>query len=204
MSIAVPVTDLAREHDPAVVHANGTARVQTLAPEHNPFLADVLGRFADADRGSGADQHLAQRQGQADLRHPADGHRLPGLQRPGRADARRRLVGEQVRIGYSFWGFLGPGITDTPDGGRSHRRTLIDGLIAAGHDIVFLQRNRDLDEAGHDLRHRYTWDDGLPDIDALFLEWRWPIPGRNTTGCGSPGHTCDLHRQDELVDPLHP
>ena len=33
----------------------------------------------------------------------------------------------------------------------------------------------------------------------LFLEWRWPIPGRNTTGCGSPGHTCDLHRQDELV-----
>ena len=104
-----------------------------------------------------------------------------------------------MRIGYSFWGFLGPGITDTPDGGRSHRRTLIDGLIAAGHDIVFLQRNRDLDEAGHDLRHRYAWDDGLPDIDALFLEWRWPIPGRNTTRCGSPGHTCDLHRQDELL-----
>ena len=104
-----------------------------------------------------------------------------------------------MRIGYSFWGFLGPGITDTPDGGRSHRRTLIDGLIAAGHDIVFLQRNRDLDEAGHDLRHRYAWDDGLPHIDALFLEWRWPVPGRNTTRCGNPGHTCDLHRQDELV-----
>ena len=72
--------------------------------------------------------------------------------RPGRAAHRRRLVGDQVRIGYSFWGFLGPGITDTPDGGRSHRRTLIDGLIAAGHDIVFLQANRDLREAGHDLR----------------------------------------------------
>ena len=104
-----------------------------------------------------------------------------------------------MRIGYSFWGFLGPGITDTPDGGRSHRGTLIDGLTAAGHDIVFLQRNRDLDEAGHDLRERYRWDDGLPGIDVLFLEWRWPIPGRNTTACGSPGHTCDLHRQDELV-----
>ena len=36
-----------------------------------------------------------------------------------------------MRIGYSFWGFLGPGITDTPDGGRSHRATLIDGLTAA-------------------------------------------------------------------------
>ncbi|WP_405537498.1 hypothetical protein OG787_32255 [Streptomyces sp. NBC_00075] len=29
-----------------------------------------------------------------------------------------------MKIGYSFWGFLGPGITDTPDGGRSHRRPL--------------------------------------------------------------------------------
>jgi hypothetical protein len=104
-----------------------------------------------------------------------------------------------VRIGYSFWGFLGPGITDTPDGGRSHRRAFIEGLITVGHDIVFLQRDRDLDEAGHDLRDRYAWDGGLPAIDALFLEWRWPVLSRNTTSCGSPGHTCDLHRQDELV-----
>jgi hypothetical protein len=104
-----------------------------------------------------------------------------------------------VRIGYSFWGFLGPGITDTPDGGRSHRRPLIDGLITAGHEVVFLQRNRDLHEAGHDLRRWYVWNDGLPAIDALLLEWRWPVPGRSTTPCGSPGHACDLHRQDELV-----
>jgi hypothetical protein len=108
-------------------------------------------------------------------------------------------VGEQVRIGYSCWGFLGPGITDTPDGGRSHRRTLIDGLIRAGHDIVFLQANRDLAEAAHDLTGSYTWDSGLPGIDALFLEWRWPIGGRNTTACGADGHTCDLHRQDQLI-----
>jgi hypothetical protein len=104
-----------------------------------------------------------------------------------------------VRLGYSFWGFLGPGITDTPDGGRSHRRALIDGLTAAGHDIVFLQENRDLTEARHDLREHYSWDAGLPGIDVLFLEWRWPIPGRSTIPCGTSGHTCDLHRQDELV-----
>lgn len=104
-----------------------------------------------------------------------------------------------MRIGYSFWGFLGPGITDTPDGGRSHRRPLIDGLLSAGHEIVFLQPNRDLREADCDLRDRYAWDDGLPPVDALFLEWRWPVTGRSTTACGSPGHTCDLHRQDELV-----
>jgi carbamoyltransferase len=46
MSIAVPVTGLARSKIPAVVHANGTARVQTLNREHNPFLADVLSRIA--------------------------------------------------------------------------------------------------------------------------------------------------------------
>ena len=80
-----------------------------------------------------------------------------------------------MRIGYSFWGFLGPGITDTPDGGRSHRRTLIDGADRRGHDIVFLQPDRDRAEAGT-RRWPYTWDSsGFPDIDVLFLEWRWPI-----------------------------
>lgn len=105
-----------------------------------------------------------------------------------------------MRIGYSFWGFLGAGITDTPDGGRSHRRTLINGIISLDHQIVFLQPNRDLTEAGEDLRGSYTWDLGLPEINVLFLEWRWPITGRNTTGCGAAGHTCDLHRQAELLD----
>ncbi|MGH3978441.1 MAG: carbamoyltransferase family protein [Pseudonocardiaceae bacterium] len=46
MSIASSVTDLARETIPAIVHTNGTARVQTLTREQNPFLADVLAEFA--------------------------------------------------------------------------------------------------------------------------------------------------------------
>ncbi|WP_018253855.1 CgeB family protein [Salinispora mooreana] len=104
-----------------------------------------------------------------------------------------------MKIGYSFWGFLGDGITDTPDGGRSHRRTLVNGLASRGHDLVFLQPDRDLIEAGVDLSAYYRWDAGLPDLDVLFLEWRWPIPGRNTTWCGAAGHTCDLHRQAELL-----
>jgi hypothetical protein len=104
-----------------------------------------------------------------------------------------------MKIGYSFWGFLGPGITDTPDGGRSHRRTFINGIRALGHEIVFLQANRDLHEAGLDLRGTYAWHTGLPGIDVLFCEWRWPIRGRNTTACQDPGHTCDLHRQTDLL-----
>jgi hypothetical protein len=105
-----------------------------------------------------------------------------------------------VLIGYSFWGFLGHGITDTPDGGRSHRRILIDGLIDRGHEIVFLQANGDLTKAGEDLTEAYRWDAGLPGVDVLFLEYRWPIPGRNTIACGTPGHTCDRHRQQQLLD----
>ncbi|MFM9442612.1 glycosyltransferase [Streptomyces acidiscabies] len=105
-----------------------------------------------------------------------------------------------MRIGYSFWGFLGDGITDTPDGGRSHRRPLVDALIARGHDVAFLQDNRDLREAGDDLGGAYAFDHAFPEIDVLFLEWRWPIPGRNTTPCGSAGHTCDFHRQNDLVE----
>lgn len=106
-----------------------------------------------------------------------------------------------MRLGYSFWGFLGAGVVDTPDGGRSHRRVLIDGLRALGHQVVFLQANRDLDEAGEDLRGTYAWDLGFPPLDALVLEWRWPIPGRNTgVPCGVRGHTCALHRQAALLD----
>jgi hypothetical protein len=98
-----------------------------------------------------------------------------------------------------MWGFLGPGVVDTLDVSRGYRRPLIDALAGAGHEIVFLQANRDLREVGDDLRHRYRWDAGLPDLDAVVLEWRWPLPGRNTTVCGAAGHTCDLHRRDDLI-----
>jgi carbamoyltransferase len=47
MSIASGVTDLTRAQLPAIVHVNGTARVQTVERAQNPFLADVLTAFAD-------------------------------------------------------------------------------------------------------------------------------------------------------------
>jgi hypothetical protein len=103
-----------------------------------------------------------------------------------------------VKIGFSFWGFLGAGIVDTPDGGRFWRRALVEQLLSVGHDIVLLQADRDRIEAGESLP--YTWHQGLPAIDLLFCEWRWPLPGRNTTPCGTAGHTCDLHRQTELIN----
>ncbi|MEV0351519.1 carbamoyltransferase C-terminal domain-containing protein [Nonomuraea sp. NPDC050680] len=46
MSMASGVTELAREQIPAVVHANDTARVQTVTKDGNPFMHDVLTAFA--------------------------------------------------------------------------------------------------------------------------------------------------------------
>lgn len=124
--------------------------------------------------------------------------RLPHATHP--VTRRTRRAGRRgLRVGYSCWGFLGAGVVDTPDGGRSHRKVLLDGLVERGHELILLQRNRDLEEAGEDLTRAYCWAEDFPQIDALFLEWRWPIPPRNTSPCGAAGHTCDLHRQRELV-----
>jgi carbamoyltransferase len=46
MSIASGVTDEARHRIPAIVHVNGTARIQTVTEDSNPFLAEVLTEFA--------------------------------------------------------------------------------------------------------------------------------------------------------------
>lgn len=45
---------------------------------------------------------------------------------------------------------------------------------------------------------------GLPIVDLLIVEWRWPIPGRNTfEDTNSPGFTPDLARQNLLLDYYH-
>ncbi|WP_424533810.1 carbamoyltransferase [Sphaerisporangium viridialbum] len=46
MSMASGVTDLARAQIPAVVHANETARLQTVTKDQNPFMYAVLEAFA--------------------------------------------------------------------------------------------------------------------------------------------------------------
>jgi hypothetical protein len=84
------------------------------------------------------------------------------------------MVGREAIIGYSFWGFLGPGIIDTPDGGRSHRRPLVDAIAARGHRLVFLQAHRDLLEAGDDLGGVYTAPPPTPTPPGKRRRARWP------------------------------
>jgi hypothetical protein len=106
-----------------------------------------------------------------------------------------------MKIGYSCWGFLGNGIVDTPDGGRSHRMTLISELIREGNSVIMLQKNRDLEEAGDNIVvEGLTFGKETPDIDALFIEYRWPIQGRNiNVSKDSSAYTPDLDRQNELI-----
>lgn len=106
-----------------------------------------------------------------------------------------------IKLGYSFWGFLGHGIVDTPDGGRSHRATLINSLIQKNVQIYFLQSNRDLLEAGQNFSsNNIIFTSSLPDLDAIFFEYRWPIKNRNFgIPKDSPYYTPDYDRQEELL-----
>lgn len=106
-----------------------------------------------------------------------------------------------MKLGYSCWGFLGDGIIDTPDGGRSHRLTLIKELISQGMDIIMLQKNRDLIEAQQNFSNKHiSYYSNFPEIDGLFLEYRWKIPGRNSnTNKRNKNYTPDLDRQKELL-----
>jgi hypothetical protein len=110
-----------------------------------------------------------------------------------------------MKIGYSCWGFLGNGVLDTPNGGRSHRFVLLRELIKQGADIVMLQKNRDLIEANQSFSRKYlTFDSDFPEINALFLEYRWAIPGRNfNVDKNSPVYTPDFDRQNNLIEFYH-
>jgi hypothetical protein len=129
-----------------------------------------------------------------------------------------------MRIGYSFWGFLGDYKEDadgktlsTPDGNAAYGTYLIDALYKAGHEVAFLQQDRDwpvfkkrgkydFQAFSQDLRFRaylqpIREEKGFPKIDVLLVEWRFPIPGRNTPDAkGSPGYQPDLERQHELLE----
>lgn len=137
-----------------------------------------------------------------------------------------------MRIGYSYWGFLGDHKEDkegktlsTPDGNAAYGGFLIDAMQKAGHQVLLMQKDRDWacfsrrgseDFASFSKERRFTaylrcgrtvqgdeaWAVGmdLPPIDMLLLEWRFPIPGRNTQiDQGSPNFQPDLMRQTELI-----
>lgn len=123
-----------------------------------------------------------------------------------------------MRIGYSAWGFVGDGIIDSPDGGRVTRALFLEHLIKDGNEIIWLQQNRDVENGRllfcEENKEKYRqennqqretlcnikYNEDFPDIDILFVEWRWKIRGRNcNVDIDSDKYTPDLDRQNDLL-----
>ena len=103
-----------------------------------------------------------------------------------------------MKVGISYWGFcesfLECETANTPDGHRYGRPILIDDLRQRGHEVYALQQRREK------LPYKGTkYSQGLPELDVLFVEWRWPT----YKNFGDNKFEPDLDRQIELMDHYH-
>ena len=130
-----------------------------------------------------------------------------------------------MNIGYSYWGFLGDYKEDTqgkplstPDGNASYSWSIIYEAINRGHEVYLMQEDRDwpasarlgiknFQSFSRDKRFtaysaaRKTLGHDFPHLDLLLLEWRFPIPGRNTPlEKAYSGFQPDLERQENLIE----
>lgn len=135
-----------------------------------------------------------------------------------------------MRIGYLFHGFMGDVKLDhhgnelsTPDGNATYSWSLEDACHARKWQMIPLGENRDAPAAKllgaslfsafsqqrraatYERMLRRGWSKGsdrkFPDLDMVLIEWRFPIPGRNTPfDKGKPGYQRDLERQTEVIE----
>jgi hypothetical protein len=103
-----------------------------------------------------------------------------------------------MKLGISYWGFCEPFEASreakTPDGHRYGRPIMVDNLISRNHEVYALQARR---EAVPYKGIKY--DEGYPDLDILFVEWRWPTYKNSGQNKFEP----DLDRQYELLKHYH-
>ena len=106
-----------------------------------------------------------------------------------------------MNLGYSFWGHTGDRLSEqtknSPDGCAWYASSIVEELSDRGHSIYRMMPNRDQDDVlayGVDCFKAFCTDkrikaydklipvdlNTLPELDILLLEWRFPIPGRNT------------------------
>lgn len=134
-----------------------------------------------------------------------------------------------MRIGYLFRGFLGdvklgPDLREvsTPDGNATYSWSIEHECERRGYKLIPLGPNLDAPAAalgGAALFAAFSgrkrllsyermlvrgWtrlsDVKLPELDLVLIEWRWPIPGRNTfEHRGSPDYQDDLERQAAVL-----
>ena len=134
-----------------------------------------------------------------------------------------------MRIGYLFRGFLGDVKLDhnlrelsTPDGNATYSWSIEHECQRRGYKLIPLGPNLDAPAAsllgdglfgsfskarrtqGYERMLRRGWvklsDSTFPELDLVLIEWRWPIPGRNTPAdAGRPDYQRDLERQTEVL-----
>ena len=104
-----------------------------------------------------------------------------------------------MNVGISYWGFCESfhdcNVADTPDGHRYGRPVLVDDLLSRGHEIYALQKRREKVP----YKGMSYVDYEFPDLDVLFVEWRWPTYKNSGDNKFEP----DLDRQAELMDHYH-
>ena len=134
-----------------------------------------------------------------------------------------------MRVGYLFRGFLGDVKMDldgnevsTPDGNATYSWTIEHECQRRRHQLIPLGPNLDAPAASrlgeslfsafsgekraasYERMLRRGWthlsDRRFPELDVVIIEWRWPIPGRNTIADrGSIGYQHDLERQQDVL-----
>lgn len=134
-----------------------------------------------------------------------------------------------MRIGYLFRGFLGDAKLDssgnelsTPDGNATYSWSIEHECNKRKYKLIPLGPNLDApgcEKYGDDIFSAFSqkkrissyermllrgWtklsDKKFPELDVVLIEWRWPIPGRNTPDDrGSIGFQNDLERQTEVI-----
>lgn len=106
---------------------------------------------------------------------------------------------KNAKIGLSYWGFChdswkAANVADTPDGHHIPRPLLVRELMKRGHEVIALQKQRE--NPNFVLAGMKRDSDGFPELDALFLEWRWPTWKNRGTNPSEP----DLVRQNQLIE----
>src|SRR3990172_11105956 len=125
-------------------------------------------------------------------------------------------MAESMRLGYAFHGFLGDYKMDadyqelsTPDGNASYSWSILYEAQRRRHEVWLMQQDRDW--PAFQQKGRYDFEsfsqekrfdsyllsrkarDSFPELDVLLLEWRFPIPPRNTPHhVEKPGYQGDL------------
>ena len=113
-------------------------------------------------------------------------------------------IGDRMRIGYSFWGYLTPfeenTIIATPDGERGNRVDFVEEMLKRGHQVTRLQAQRDEKPYKSVALHA---DGGFPDVDVAYFEWRWPTWKNDEKVGGDRAAEPDYRRQMSCLEHYH-